>query len=31
MQYVESGDAVAIGIFNDERDPRENLKDIPTF
>ena len=23
--------AVAIGIFNDERDPRENLKDIPTF
>ena len=31
MQYVESGDAVAIGIFNDERDPRENLKDIATF
>ena len=31
MRYVESGDAVAIGIFNDERDPRENLKDIPTF
>ncbi len=31
MQGVESGDAVAIGIFNDERDPRENLKDIPTF
>lgn len=22
---------MAIGIFNDERDPRENLKDIPTF
>ncbi len=31
MQYVESGDAVAIGIFNDERDPREGIKDIPTF
>lgn len=31
MQYVESGDAVALGIFNDERDPRDNLKDIPTF
>lgn len=31
MQYVQSGDAVAIGIFNDERDPREGIKDIPTF
>lgn len=31
MQYVESGDAVALGIFNDERDPRDNLKNIPTF
>ena len=25
------GIRLAIGIFNDERDPRENLKDIPTF
>ncbi|MBQ9197389.1 MAG: tripartite tricarboxylate transporter substrate binding protein [Clostridia bacterium] len=31
MQYVESGDAVALGIFNDERDPRDFLKDIPTI
>ena len=31
MQYVESGDVVAIGVFNDERDPREGIKDIPTF
>ena len=31
MQYVESGDSVALGIFNDERDPRDFLKDIPTI
>ena len=31
MQYVESGDAIALGIFNDERDPRDFLKDIPTM
>lgn len=31
MQYVESGDAIALGIFNDVRDPRDFLKDIPTI
>ena len=31
MKYVESGEAVALGIFNAERDPRDFLKDIPTF
>lgn len=31
MQYIESGDAYPIGIFNEERDPREGIKDIPTF
>lgn len=31
MQYVESGDAIALGIFNDERDPRDFLKDVPTI
>jgi tripartite-type tricarboxylate transporter receptor subunit TctC len=30
-QYLESGDVVPLGIFSPERDPRENLKDIPTF
>lgn len=31
MQYVESGDAVVLGIFNEERDPRDFLKDVPTM
>ncbi len=31
MQYIQSGDAVAIGIFGTERDTREGIKDIPTF
>ncbi len=31
LQYIESGDVVALGIFNSARDPREAFKDIPTF
>lgn len=31
MQYIQSGDAIPLGIFGAERDPREDIKDIPTF
>ena len=30
-QYIESGDVTPLGIFSEERDPREAFKDIPTF